>query len=83
MGLLISLDGVVDAPDQWHFPYFNDEMGDAVDATLGGPTPPARSQGSRGDVEDSDDVRAPGSHPAYVKRRVVVRGYARRASGCA
>jgi len=26
----ISLDGVVEAPDQWHFPYFNDEMGDAV-----------------------------------------------------
>jgi dihydrofolate reductase len=26
----ISLDGVVEAPDQWHFPYFNDEMGEAV-----------------------------------------------------
>jgi len=26
----ISLDGVVEAPDQWHFPYFNDEMGQAV-----------------------------------------------------
>jgi dihydrofolate reductase len=34
-GLFISLDGVVEAPDQWHFPYFNDEMGVAVDATLG------------------------------------------------
>ncbi|MGX1882869.1 dihydrofolate reductase family protein [Streptomyces sp. NPDC055287] len=34
--LFISLDGVVEAPDQWHFPYFNDEMGAAVDATLGG-----------------------------------------------
>jgi dihydrofolate reductase len=33
--LFISLDGVVEAPDQWHFPYFNDEMGAAVDATLG------------------------------------------------
>ena len=33
--LFISLDGVVEAPDQWHFPYFNDEMGRAVDATLG------------------------------------------------
>lgn len=32
--LFISLDGVVDAPDQWHFPYFNDEMGAAVDASL-------------------------------------------------
>jgi dihydrofolate reductase len=34
-GLFSSLDGVVEAPDQWHFPYFNDEMGAAVDATLG------------------------------------------------
>jgi dihydrofolate reductase len=34
-GVFISLDGVVEAPDQWHFPYFNDEMGAAVDATLG------------------------------------------------
>src|SRR3954470_22148449 len=34
-GLFIALDGVVEAPDQWHFPYFNDEMGASVDATLG------------------------------------------------
>jgi dihydrofolate reductase len=34
-GLFISLDGVVEAPDQWHFPYFNDQMGAAVSATLG------------------------------------------------
>jgi hypothetical protein len=34
-GLFIALDGVVEAPDQWHFPYFNDEVGAAVDATLG------------------------------------------------
>ena len=26
----MSLDGVVESPDQWHFPYFNDEMGNAV-----------------------------------------------------
>ena len=32
-GLFISLDGVVEAPDQWHFPYFNEEMGEAVTAT--------------------------------------------------
>ncbi|HEY7488987.1 MAG TPA: dihydrofolate reductase family protein [Streptosporangiaceae bacterium] len=30
----ISLDGVVEAPDQWHFPYFNDEMGQAVWSAL-------------------------------------------------
>jgi dihydrofolate reductase len=34
-GLFISLDGVVEAPDQWHFHYFNDEMGQAVGASLG------------------------------------------------
>jgi dihydrofolate reductase len=30
----ISLDGVVEAPDRWHFPYFDDEMGDAVGKAL-------------------------------------------------
>ena len=35
-GMFMSLDGVVEAPDQWHFPYFNDEMGASVDAQLGG-----------------------------------------------
>ena len=30
----ISLDGVVEAPDQWHFPYFNDEMGAAIGAGM-------------------------------------------------
>jgi dihydrofolate reductase len=34
-GLFISLDGVVEAPDEWHFPYYNEEMGVAVDAQLG------------------------------------------------
>jgi dihydrofolate reductase len=33
-GLFISLDGVVEAPDQWHFPYFNDEMGNAVQSMM-------------------------------------------------
>jgi len=33
-GLFMSLDGVVEAPDQWHFPYFNEQMGAAVDATI-------------------------------------------------
>jgi dihydrofolate reductase len=28
----VSLDGVVESPDKWHFPYFNDEMGAAVGA---------------------------------------------------
>ena len=33
-GLFISLDGVVEEPGDWHFPYFNDEMGAAVDAVF-------------------------------------------------
>ncbi|MBP2706253.1 dihydrofolate reductase family protein [Microbispora sp. RL4-1S] len=28
----IALDGVVESPDKWHFPYFNDEMGAAIGA---------------------------------------------------
>lgn len=28
----ISLDGVVESPDKWHFTYFDDEMGNAVGA---------------------------------------------------
>jgi dihydrofolate reductase len=28
----IALDGVVESPDKWHFPYFDDEMGAAVGA---------------------------------------------------
>lgn len=31
----ISLDGVVESPDKWHFPYWNDEMGTAVEAGMG------------------------------------------------
>ena len=31
----ISLDGVVQAPNEWHFPYFSDEMGEVVAAGMG------------------------------------------------
>jgi dihydrofolate reductase len=30
----ISLDGVVEAPDQWHFSYFNEEMGEIIGAGM-------------------------------------------------
>jgi dihydrofolate reductase len=30
----VSLDCVVEAPDKWHFPYFNDQMGDAIEAAM-------------------------------------------------
>ena len=26
----LSLDGVMESPDKWHFPYFNEEMGQAI-----------------------------------------------------
>lgn len=31
----VSLDGVVEAPDQWHFPYFDEEMGQEIGAAMG------------------------------------------------
>jgi len=31
---LVSLDGVMESPDRWHFPYFNDEMGEAISAAM-------------------------------------------------
>lgn len=33
-GLFIALDGVYEAPGEWHFPYFNDEMGAAVEEQM-------------------------------------------------
>ncbi|WP_316574436.1 dihydrofolate reductase family protein [Nocardia canadensis] len=33
--LFVSADGVAEAPDTWHFPYFNDEMGAAIGAGMG------------------------------------------------
>ena len=31
-GLLMSLDGVVESPEKWHLRYFDDEMGEVIDA---------------------------------------------------
>ena len=33
-GLFMSLDGVVESPENWQLPYFNDEMGEAVGAAM-------------------------------------------------
>jgi dihydrofolate reductase len=30
----VSLDGVVESPQEWHFPYFNDEMAQAIGAAM-------------------------------------------------
>jgi dihydrofolate reductase len=31
---LVTLDGVIEAPETWHLPYFNDEMGEAIGAAM-------------------------------------------------
>jgi hypothetical protein len=31
---LVSLDGVVESPEKWHFPYFNDQMGETIGAAM-------------------------------------------------
>ena len=33
-GLFISLDGVVESPEKWTGPYFNDQVGQAVGAMM-------------------------------------------------
>ncbi len=34
VGEFITLDGVVESPENWNFPYFNDEMGQAVGSLM-------------------------------------------------
>jgi hypothetical protein len=31
---LVALDRVIEAPEKWHLPYFNDEMGEAIGAAM-------------------------------------------------
>jgi dihydrofolate reductase len=33
-GLFVSLDGVVESPEKWQLPYFNDEMGEAIGTAM-------------------------------------------------
>ena len=33
-GLFISLDGVVESPEKWHFPYLNDEMMQVIGSAM-------------------------------------------------
>jgi hypothetical protein len=70
-GLFITLDGVIEAPQKWNPPYYNDEMTEAVQHSSPAPTStctagapmscsarcsPARTPPARGD----DDQRAEG-----------------------
>jgi len=68
----MSLDGVVEAPDQWHMPHFNDEMGAAIGQGMA--TNKAFLMGRKlyeewaGFWPNSDDEFADflNSHPKYV-----------------
>ena len=31
----VSLDGVMESPEKWHFPYFDEEMGKEIGAAMG------------------------------------------------
>jgi dihydrofolate reductase len=31
----VSLDGVMESPEKWHFPYFDEEMGQEIEAAMG------------------------------------------------
>jgi dihydrofolate reductase len=33
--LFVSLDGVAESPEEWHLPYFNEEMGAAIGEAMG------------------------------------------------
>jgi dihydrofolate reductase len=33
-GMFVSLDGVVEAPENWTFDYFTDEIGDAITSSM-------------------------------------------------
>jgi len=35
-GLFISLDGVIESPETWHFPYFSHQMGAVVGEMMSG-----------------------------------------------
>ncbi len=59
----ISLDGVVESPDQWHFPYFNDEMGVAIEkgsqaSTASDPPPTPRRSRDLHDRRPQPDLRS-------------------------
>ena len=69
----ISLDGVVEAPDEWHFPYVNDEMHTAMwaamdesDTLLLGRVTYQSYAGAFADAPAGDPVAAQMNRPAKV-----------------
>ena len=61
-GLFISLDGVVESPEQWGFQYFNDELTEMIvagiakaDAVLLGP----RTRNTRNSMDLLDGTQVP------------------------
>ena len=78
-GLFISLDGVVESPEKWTGPYFNDQVGQAVgalmasnDAMLLGRTTyegfAAAFGGQSGGMADQMKTRRSSSYPAPSPR---------------
>ena len=77
--LFISLDGVAEIDPSWHFPYFDDNMGravnhdyDAVDVLLIGRVTYDNFAGAWPDRETAGDVDAPFAKSVGDMRKVVV-----------
>ena len=73
VGQFISLDGVVEAPDAWHFPYVNEEMMRAMwstsaeaDTMLLGRVTYESFAGSFAGLPDDDPIGGPMNRPAKV-----------------
>jgi dihydrofolate reductase len=73
VGQFISLDGVVEAPDEWHFPYVDEEMmramweqGAAADTMLLGRVTYESFAGAFADLPDDDPIGGPMNRPAKV-----------------
>jgi dihydrofolate reductase len=71
--MFLSLDGVMESPDRWHFPYFNDEMGAAIgqamseaDAFLLGRVGYQEWAAYWPSAEDGEMARYMNSTPKYV-----------------
>ena len=73
VGEFVSLDGVVEAPDAWHFPYVNDEMFESMwsglaeaDTMLLGRVTYESYAGAFANAPDDDPVAAQMNRPAKV-----------------
>jgi hypothetical protein len=56
--LFTTLDGVVEAPENWQFRYFDDEMGEVIGAAAESPTPSCSAGSPTKSSPPSGRVRA-------------------------